>query len=255
VINLSGKRVLVTGGAVRIGRAIALAFAEAGASVAVHYHRSRAEARQLVEELNGLSTGNRCLGTDLTEPGAPADLIATLLADDWCPDILINNASVYRRCPLLKLTEAQIQSDFDINFFAPFRLMREFARQCGRGVIINLLDQRINAVEPSAGSYALAKKSLRDATLAAAVEWAPAIRVNAVAPGIVLPPPGVDQASLAPLLVNVPLLKQTEPAEIAAACLFLAQTQTVTGQVVYVDGGMHLTRPVRPEKSEADYSG
>jgi NAD(P)-dependent dehydrogenase (short-subunit alcohol dehydrogenase family) len=127
--------------------------------------------------------------------------------------------------------------------------MLDFVRECRRGFIINLLDQRISRVEPGAGSYGLAKKSLRDATEAAAVEWAPEIRVNAVAPGIVLPPPGVSPDQLEPLLVNVPMGSTSSCEEVADACLFLASSTTVTGQILYVDGGMHLAATVQPEKT------
>ncbi|MCF7853985.1 MAG: SDR family oxidoreductase [Candidatus Pacebacteria bacterium] len=250
---LIGKRVLVTGGAVRIGRAIALRFAEAGARVIVHYRSSVEQAQELKSQLDTLSSGNAIVQADLTDAARLESLIADASALGGGLDILVNNASVYRRTPLLKLDAHRLRKDMEINFFAPLLLMRDFARQCQRGVIINLLDQRVTKVEPSAGSYGLAKKGLRDATEAAALEWAPDIRVNGVAPGFVLPPPGVSADKMKGLLGEVPLHRETSPEEIAEACAFLAAAETVTGQVLFVDGGMHLTGAAQLERDEADY--
>ena len=163
-------------------------------------------------------------------------------------DVLVNNASAYQRAWLCDVTEEQMRRDFEINFFAPFLLMQDFAHHCNSGNIVNLLDQRVNTVDPAAGTYALAKKALRDATETAAVEWAPDVRVNAVAPGIVLPPPGVAREKMLPLLENVPMQTNSSSEEIANACLFLAASETITGQTIYVDGGLHLVQPPAQEK-------
>ena len=124
---------------------------------------------------------------------------------------------------------------------------------CRRGCIVNLLDRRVAGVDPAAGSYGLAKKALRDATEAAALEWAPDIRVNAVAPGYSLPPPGVDPEKMLPLLEGVPMRQPSSPEEIAAACVFLARSPTVTGHVLFVDGGLHLAHGGPAEVPRADY--
>lgn len=243
-------RVLVTGAALRIGRAIAERFARDGAAVAVHFHASSAAARDLLDALPPPRTGaHRLVQADLRAPAACAQLIPGLLADGFAVDALVNNASVYRRRRLAALEPAALEEDFRINFFAPFELMRSFAAHCRRGVIINLLDQRVATVDPGAGGYGFAKKALRDATEAAAVEWAPEIRVNGVAPGFVLPPPGVAEEKMLPLLANVPLGRKTAPAEIAAACHYLATAAAVTGQILFVDGGQHLVPPVVGEKT------
>ncbi len=246
--------VLVTGGAVRIGREICLAFARTGAAVVVHYRRSAAAAEALLAELNQLGGGHRLVAGDLVCAAVRERLIADLLASGCRPTCLVNNASTYRRRPLAKVDEACLREDFEINFMVPFLLMRDFANHCGEGCIVNLLDQRVAAVEPSAGAYGLAKKCLRDATEAAALEWAPRIRVNAVAPGLVLPPPGVSPAKMLPLLANVPMGEASPATEVAAACVYLASTPSITGQTLFVDGGLHLTRPLRPELAEADYA-
>jgi NAD(P)-dependent dehydrogenase (short-subunit alcohol dehydrogenase family) len=251
---LSRDRVLITGGAVRIGRAIARRFAAAGATVVVHCHRSRDAAVELVHELETIHAApHAVVHGDLTDPGDRR----RVLEQAGPLTGLVNNASVYRRRPLLECDEEALLQDFGINFVAPFLLMREFAARPGpgaRGFVINLLDQRVSHVDPAAGTYALAKKCLRDATEAAALEWAPRIRVNGVAPGFCLPPPGVAPAAMAPLLSQIPMETASDPTEVAEACLFLALSPTVTGQVLYVDGGLHLGSASAPEsRTHADY--
>jgi NAD(P)-dependent dehydrogenase (short-subunit alcohol dehydrogenase family) len=245
------QRVLVTGAAVRIGHAIALRFARGGAAVAVHFNRSEAEARQLLAELERLApgAGHRPVRADLRNPQERERLIPDLAAAGFVPDCLVNNASTYRRCALRSLTPEQLQDDFDVNFVAPFQLMRDFARTCRRGAIVNLLDQRVAGVDPGAGAYGLAKKALRDATEAAALEWAPEIRVNGVAPGFVLPPPGIAPEKMAKFIPGIPMRRTATPDEIAEACWFLAATPAVTGQILFVDGGLHLTANPVAEKT------
>lgn len=249
--DLTNTRVLITGAGVRIGRQIALAFARAGARVIVHYNQSEEAAQELLGLLNRIGEGHCCVRADLTDPEARQNLIPGLVADGYSFNCLVNNASVYRRCPLAHILSEHLREDYEINFVAPFLLMRDFARYCEEGNIINILDQRVACVDPSAGTYAFAKKSLRDATEAAAVQWAPRIRVNAVAPGLVLPPPGVGAEKMERLVRLVPMAEPSTPEEIAEACLFLAAARTITGQVLYVDGGLHLTGMPLPEKDPA----
>ncbi len=244
-------RVLVTGAAVRIGRAIVRRFAATGAAVAVHCRHSETAARELLAELPAPRTGaHRLVQADLADPEAVAELIPGLVAAGFIPDCLVNNASTYRRTHLANLDPERLRADLQVNFLAPFELMRAFAVHCRRGVILNLLDQRVAAIDPSAGGYGFAKKSLRDATEVAAVAWAPDIRVNGVAPGYVLPPPGVAPEKMTRLLANIPLGRKTEPEEIAAACWFLATAAAVTGQILYLDGGQHLVPTVAAEIPE-----
>lgn len=240
---LTGTNVLITGAARRIGRAIAVAMAAAGARVAVHYGRSASEAAELVAELTRLAPAGPAplsIQADLMDGDARRALIPRLLEQGFPVNCLINNASVYRRRALATISPIDFRHDYEINFTAPFELMQAFAVHCRAGTIINLLDQRVATVDPSAGAYGLAKKSLRDATEAAALQWAPAIRVNAVAPGLVLPPPGVAPEKMQPLLDSVPLRRASTPREVALACVFLASADTITGQILFVDGGLHL---------------
>ena len=232
---------LVTGGARRIGAAIVRRFAEQGWRLAIHCRDSRAEAEALLQDIGGAQAGHQILQQDLLRCRLQEDVMAAVLQHYGRLDCLVNNASVYRRRRMLELSPEQIQEDYRINFAVPFELMRLYRQACSTGNIINMLDQRVVSVDPGAGSYALAKKSLRDAGLACALEWAPRFRVNAVAPGIVLPPPQLPpETSMRRILQFVPMQKRSSEEEIAEACLFLAQAKTITGQIIYVDGGMHL---------------
>lgn len=252
--SLRNTRVLITGAGLRIGRQLALSFADAGASVVIHYHRSEKEAHSLFEQLNTTGEGHELICADLADQDALRGLIPRLIGKGLGLNCLVNNASFYRRCALMEVDRKRILNDYEINFVAPFLLMRDFAYYCEEGSIINILDQRVRTVDPCASTYGFAKKSLRDATEAAAVEWAPRIRVNAVAPGLVLPPRGVPSAKMERLMANVPMGRTSPPEEVADACLFLAAAETITGQILYVDGGMHLVNPVEPELQSADYS-
>ena len=252
--DLRTTRVLITGGGIRIGRAIAFAFARAGARVVVHYNRSERATLDLMHELEAIGPGHERIKANLLNAAERRNLIPSLLHPGKTLNCLVNNAAVYRRCPLSKSESTRFREDYEINFLAPFLLMRDFARYCDEGSIVNILDQRVALVDPSASAYGFAKKSLRDATEAAAVQWAPRVRVNAVAPGLVLPPRGVGPDKVQRLLSYVPMAQTSSPEEVAEACLFLARARTITGQVLYVDGGMHLVSPAMYELDEADYS-
>ena len=245
---LNGKNILITGAAVRVGRAIAEEFAEHGASVIIHYRHSEKEAEELCDELTSIGGQHYTIQADLAKSGERDELIlrADKLVDGL--DCLINNASYYRRSYLSDVEEEDLWQDYNINFVAPFMLMRNFRKSVASGSIINLLDQRVEGVDPSAGTYGCAKKSLRDVTEGCAVEWAPEIRVNGVAPGVVLPPPNVAQEKMKELLKNIPMLQNSSPREIAQACSFLTRSETITGEVLYVDGGLHLTGSNLSEK-------
>jgi pteridine reductase len=248
--NENSPVVLVTGAACRIGAAIVRCFAQNGWRTVIHCRHSREAGESLLSELGGRAGGHLLLQQDLLEEGAAQLLLDLAVRHYGRLDCLINNASVYRRSAMAEVSAEMLAAAYAINFTAPFQLMQEFHRVCGGGSIVNLLDQRINNVDPSAGAYALAKKSLRDATEACALEWAPGIRVNAVAPGIVLPPPELSpETSMRRILQYVPMREASSPEELAKACLFLAESQTITGLTLYVDGGMHLRNGSLGEKN------
>lgn len=224
---LKGKRALVTGGAVRIGKAITQALQAAGVEVVVHYRNSKAEAEALspfTVQAN-LQCLEECAG--LIDRAGPLD-------------ILVNNASIFTKDTLADATPERVRREFNVNLFAPMELVRAFAEQTEKGAIINLLDRRIACNDTSCVPYLIAKKGLEDLTKLAALEYAPQIRVNAVAPGPVLPPPGSSAESARELAGRLPLDRLPTLGNIAEAVLFLLQAESITGQTLFVDGGQHL---------------
>lgn len=226
-MNLHGKRALVTGGAVRIGATITKALQAEGADVVVHYRNSKTEAEAL---------SPYTIQSDLESPEA----CSRLIEQAGQLDILINNASIFTKDPLESATPERVQREMQINLFAPMELCRTFAAQAGEGAIINLLDRRIRCHDTTCVPYTLSKKGLEELTRLAALEYAPRIRVNAVAPGPVLPPPGSDAVNARELAGVIPLDALPTPDEIAGAAMYLLKADSVTGQIIFVDGGQHL---------------
>ena len=222
-MDINGKKVLVTGGAVRIGKALCQAFAEVGAQVTVHCNKSLEQARELISTLPG--SEHKLVQCDLNSPEGLLDKCGKI-------DILVNNASVYR------LPEEAEEQYMKINYSAPMSLMKQFSKQgLDEGCIINFLDAK---EDYSSNAYAVSKQALRDATLEAALKFAPKIRVNAIAPGPTLPPVGLNGPGMKEILKSVPLGKQILRKDITSACLFLLENNSLTGQIIYVDGGLHL---------------
>lgn len=241
-MKLKGQTALVTGGAVRIGRAICLALAEQGADVVVHYHRSAAPARNLCADLKQLGVRAWPVRAALESAVACERLMADSIRRAGRLDILVNNAAVFHKDRLADVTREKLDAEFRTNLYAPLLLMRALAARSRSGRIVNLLDRRIAGDDPSCLPYLLSKKALASLTRLAALELAPAFTVNGVAPGAVLPPPGRGADYLRDRAGPVPLKRQVKPEDIAAAVVFLVQCDAITGQVVFVDGGQHLVQ-------------
>ena len=236
-MNLKNKKILITGAAVRIGRAICLEFASHGANIILHYNNSESEAKDLFAKLGGADKGHVLTRGDLTSQAYVKDLISLL----GRVDILVNNASVFDPKPLEEETSDGARLQYVVNFWIPLTLMKEFRKQSlEEGLIINLLDQKIHSIDRNSGSYLLAKKSLADATRLAALQWAPEVRVNGVAPGVVLPPPWLPNSKMEKSIALIPMKKIPSVKEIANACIFLAENDSITGEIITLDGGQHL---------------
>lgn len=233
---------LVTGGGQRIGRAITLALAKAGYAVIVHAHRSRDEAEMLCGEI--VDGGGRAAAVmaDLAE----ADQLRRLVpaASAFGPlTLLVNNASVFERDEVGALDRARFDRTIAVNLRAPLFLSEAFAAQTPDGAdasIVNILDQRVFRPTPLFVSYTLAKSALFTATATLAQALAPKVRVNAVAPGPVLPSPRQSAQDFVSQTAALPLGRGPSPEDIAAAVLYLAQSPNVTGATIAVDGGQHL---------------
>lgn len=233
---------LVTGGAKRIGAVIVRTLAAAGYRIALHYRNAEAEARALAAEL--AAGGGECLlfRADLTDRAATA-----ALAEDICRKmgglaLLVNNASCFEKRPLRETTAADLDRTFAVNFFAPFILMQHFAAQGTPGQVINILDSTLAGDNPDFAAYRLSRRMLADWTRLAALEYAPQVRVNAIAPGFVLPPETVPPGLRLPDPARLPLGRAVTPAAIAETVLYLEKNSALTGETIFVDGGEHLCR-------------
>ena len=234
---------LVTGAPRRIGRAISALLAARGYAIALHAsERSRPEAEALAGALRQEGATALVISGDLADAATPQRLMEQAQAALGPLDLLVNNASIFEPDAPDTLDAARWDRHFAVNLRAPVLLSAEFARRAAgrRGCIVNIVDQRVLRLTPRYFSYTLAKSALWTATQTMAQAYAPDIRVNAVGPGPVLPNQNEGHEGFAQEAASVPLERAVEPDEIAQAVLYLAQAQSVTGQMICVDSGQHL---------------
>ena len=234
------RAALITGGARRIGRAIALTLAQAGYAVVLHAHRSRAEAEKLAGEIAAAGGRARVVLGDLADAGAVRGLIPAAAA--FGPlTLLVNNAGEFEPDDIETLARARFERTFAVNLAAPLFLAQAFAAQAPAAAsIVNIIDQRVFRPTPRFFSYTLSKTALHTATTTLAQALAPKVRVNAVAPGPTLPSPLQSEAQFAEQAQSLPLKRGPRPEDIASAVLYLAGAASVTGVTIAVDGGQHL---------------
>lgn len=234
---------LVTGAAQRIGAAIARSLAGDCWRVAVHYRSQADEARALVAEIER-SGGKACaFRADLADAAQVSQLIPAVTKTLGVPTLLVNNASVFERDDAHDFTPEGWATHFDVNARAPVLLAQSFARhlpESARGVIVNIVDQRVWRLTPQFFTYTLSKAALWTATQTLAQSFAPRIRVNAIGPGPVLPNPYQDDAAFERQRDATPLGCGATPDEICAAIRFILATPSMTGQMIALDGGQHL---------------
>lgn len=236
----AGRTALITGGAKRLGRATALKLAACNVNVVIHYHRSSAEADALVAELLQRDVRAWAISANLGESAEVETLMNRAVACAGPIDILINNASIFPENRLATCAAEEVYASLNVNALAPLILARRFAAQHRPGVIINFLDARMTDYDADHFAYHVSKRMLHDLTRMMALEFAPSIRVNAVAPGLILPPPGRDESYLKTLAHTNPLNRYGAPEDITSAVLFLVQSEFITGQVLFVDGGRNM---------------
>jgi len=240
--NVSSKVALVTGGARRIGAAIVRALHAAGMRIVLHYHQSGDEARALGDELDAVRAGSvHLLHADLRDATAVNEMVESTTNAFSRLDVLVNNASCFYSTPLGTIDETGWHELVEVNLKAPLFLAQSARASLEetRGCIVNIAD--IYASMPLGGyaTYCVTKAGLVMLTRALAVELAPHIRVNAVAPGAILwPAEGANEDKRAAMLANIPLRHLGDPADIGQAVLFLVRdAHYMTGQTIKVDGG------------------
>ena len=238
------RTVLITGAARRIGRAIALDMARDGWAVAIHYRNSRAEAEVLSTEIAKAGGTAKIFAADLANHAALKNLVAQCAADLGAPHCLINNASEFLLDSVLTTDEATWDKHLDINLKAPVFLAQAMAEHLPTGVdgnIINIIDQRVWKLTPDFFSYTISKAGLWTATRTLAQGLAPRIRVNAIGPGPVLRSVHQTDAEFAAEQGATLLHTGPSPDEIAVAVKFILSSPSMTGQMIALDGGQHLT--------------
>ncbi|HRK25189.1 MAG TPA: SDR family oxidoreductase [Beijerinckiaceae bacterium] len=238
------KAALITGGAKRIGAAIAAALAAGGYRIALHCHRSRHEAEALAGRLRLSGSEVAIVTADLADPTALPGLVADAASALGPLTLLVNNAALFEDDRIGRLDPALFDRQMAVNLRAPLLLAEAFARQAPVGAdasVVNLVDQRVLRPTPDHVSYGLSKAALWAATQMMAQALAPTIRVNAVAPGPALPNWQEGEAAFARESAALPLARPVSPDHIAEAVVFLAGAVSTTGQMIAVDGGQHLS--------------
>jgi pteridine reductase len=242
-MDIEGKVALVTGGAKRIGRSIALMLAARGAEVVLHYRGSEREAQQvlaLIKRTGGKPVavqGDVSVATDVDR------IVETAMQAFGRIEILVNNAAIFYRTPFEKLTEEDWDRFLAVNLRAPFLLCRTIGaimlRQ-GQGKIVNLADIAGQKVWAEYIPYSVSKAGVIALTVGLAKALAPHVQVNAIAPGTVLLPEGTSPEEQERSVRRVPLERLGSPEDIARAVVYLVENDFITGEILRVDGGQHL---------------
>ncbi len=242
-MEIEGKVALVTGGARRLGRGIALALAERGAELVIHYRDSEREAQEVLALLKKAGGKPVAVQGDVSISADVDRIVETAMRAFGRIEILVNNAAVFCRTPFQQLTEADWDRLLDVNLKGPFLLCRQVGaimlRQ-GQGKIINLADIAGLKVWAEFIPYSVSKAGLLALTRGLAKALAPAVQVNAIAPGAVLLPPGTSPEEEERAIRRIPLERLGSPEDIARAAVYLVENDFITGEVLSVDGGQHL---------------
>ena len=237
------RTALVTGGAKRLGRAIVETLANSGFAVAIHYNRSATEAEALAAAISDGGGRAIALPADLAEEAEVATLVERTEAALGPIGVLVNNASVFERDEWQDVTRESWDRHMEPNLRAPFLLTQRMASALppeARGVVVNMIDQRVWSLTPHFVSYTVTKSALWTLTRTLALALAPRIRVVGIGPGPAVPSPRQTQADFDRQCSSVPLQHGTSPEEIAEAVMAILSLPSLTGQMLALDGGQHL---------------
>lgn len=235
-MQLNGLNILITGAARRVGAHLACALAQKRATLTLHANHSSVEIKKLVESLG---KQHRYFCCDLTEEKAIENLFNFAQERDEI-DLLINNAATYECLPFHEENLLQAKKQFEVNFWAPYRLSQHMGEQKKQSIIINLVDHQVEHFINEGSSYGLSKKSLLDLTYLTARDLAPHVRVNALALGPILPPSNRPYAQLQKAKENAPLKRVATLDDVVQCVEFLINQDSITGQILYLDCGAHL---------------
>jgi len=236
---LSNPTAIITGAAKRLGRQMALELADRGYDIVVHYNSSENNARGLADEIRGKGRNCRLFQADFSNSDIVEKFALRLFEDGVDYRVLINNASIFHPSSFMETDASQLADYFTIHFVYPFFLTRYFAAKASGGVVINILDTRVTNDDIDFFPYTLSKKTLGSFTRMAAKALAPSVRVNAICPGPVLPP-SFEEGDMDEKIAKLPLRRRVDTTDIIKAMNYLLDNDSVTGDFLFVDGGMHL---------------
>jgi pteridine reductase len=240
-VNPSDKVALVTGAARRVGRAIALELAESGYDIAIHFNSSEQEAREAAEIIRQKGRRAALVRGELADPNVPERILREVVAELGRLDVLVNSASSFDRVAFEQVDAAAWERTFAVNTIAPALLARTAApimRAAGGGRIVNMIDIMAGRAVKGYAAYLASKAALASITRSLALELAPEITVNGVAPGIAVFPEYYDQATRERLVSRVPLGRPGSPEEVARLVRFLVmEGDYITGAIIPIDGG------------------
>jgi NAD(P)-dependent dehydrogenase (short-subunit alcohol dehydrogenase family) len=241
-MDLEGKVALVTGGARRVGRAIAAALARARMHVAIHHHASPDQARETARELERDGVHTAVFQADLTDFPQLVGLFEAHEAEFGRLDVLVNNAAIFERKPVAEIAPEDWSRTIDLNLRAPFFCSQHAARSMAEtgGRIVNIADVAAFEAWPGYAHYCISKAGLIMMTRVLARALAPRIHVNAVAPGPVLPPEALTDSEREAIADATVLRRLGSPDDVADAVIFLARSNYITGETIVVDGGKRL---------------
>jgi NAD(P)-dependent dehydrogenase (short-subunit alcohol dehydrogenase family) len=243
-VELHGKVAIVTGGSVRLGKAIALCLAEEGVKIGLHYNQSARQAEGTLEDITSLGSTGMLIQADFRQPLQAAEtIVEKTLSEFHRVDILINSAAIFEESVFSSVTEDHWDRHFDVNLKAPFFLCQKFAQHLEHGEraqIVNISDWRGTRPGNDHPVYTLTKSALVAMTKSLALHLAPDVQVNAIAPGAILPPQGSDQNYLQQAAERIPLRQTGTPQDVTKALLYLLRSDFITGEVLHVTGGQQL---------------
>ncbi len=228
---------IITGGGVRLGRAMAIHLAKKGFHIALHHNASSKNAQETIAEIRSLGVRCEPFACDFTDLTAAEKLMETITAGFSDIELLINSASNFIQEDIENTSTKSLEETFHINLLTPYILMREYKKQVNRGMIVNMLDERISRNIPTFAAYSVAKVGLSHLTHIASIEWGASVRVNGIAPGLILPPPGSAADYLERGKKWVPTLTHGTVEDICRGLDYLCESKFVNGETLFIDGG------------------
>jgi pteridine reductase len=241
-VDLTGRVALVTGAGRRIGRAIALGLAKRGARVAVQHHDSREGADAVVAAIREAGGNAHAVAGDLADAAVPVRVVDQVVALFGGLDVLVNSAAIMLRTPFGSVTAEEWDRIFAVNLRAPFLLTQAAAPTltARRGAVVNIADLAAFETWTEYVPHGISKAGVVQMTRALAHALAPAVRVNAIAPGAILIPEAWSAAAGERLAATTPLGRLGSPEDVVGAVLYLLEADYVTGETLIVDGGRHV---------------